>query len=106
MEDIRIGRKKISRVSAVTVANGVSTPLAQHSNNRTHIAFAVTTTQAGITPIDGDPTTNAAFHVAANIPHLSFDIEEYGDLVTKAWEGAGVGAASLVLVTETFLEER
>lgn len=112
MEDIRIGRKKVTRITQVTLANGVLTNICGASKDRTHLSIATVNVPAAAanaaraTPLGGDAVGDAAYAIGGDKPPLEFDIETHGNLVTLVWNGSGVGANVAVLVVETFLEDR
>jgi hypothetical protein len=107
MEDIRIGRKKITTVRQVAVDNVVPTIIAAFSAARTHITFACATAGVRISPREVDGTLQGSFTIAGQAgPPLDFDIELHGDVVTKPWQGINFAFPIEILVIETFLEDK
>lgn len=106
MEDVVIGRAKRTGAKVVTLANGVDTPLVSQEGSRTHLMIATSGAAATIASDGAVGTGTGNIPISGTLPPLNFDIETHGDIVTKAWTGAGVAGAVNVIVIETFLERQ
>lgn len=102
MEDLAMGRKKVSATRQITFAAGVDAPLLTPSVDRTH--FRVQSTTAGLRFVP-QPLTSVGtpcYFSDSIMGGVEFDIETHGDIVQQGWVGSGNGGSALVIITETF----
>jgi len=107
MEDIRIGRKKITAVSTKTTGAGGDAILVAASEKRVHLTVHTGGGPLAIAPSDFPTASgNGFFSVAGTLPPFDMDIETHGDIVTKEWRFSGIGGSTTVIIVETFLEDK
>lgn len=106
-QDIRIGRKKYTKISTVTSQIGTSTQLVGAAENRTHLFFACNGVDSVIVaPGEADATGFGAIGLSRTKPPVDFDVETHGDVVTKPWNCSGLVSAQNILVIETFWKDK
>lgn len=104
-EDLRIGRKKFTKVSIVTVPFAAPAVVISQAKNRTHIRAVCGPTRAFLSPITDGLTSLAGFGVTSNPPYFEFDIETDGNVVTQQWSGIGDGSDATMILVETFFDD-
>lgn len=102
-EDIREGRRKYTSVRAETIAAGETRAIVKASPERTHITFGNGNASLAIRPTAETTFGTDHFECLTTLPHIEFDIETHGSIVTDEWVAKnGGGAATTILVMETF----
>lgn len=106
MEDIRIGREKITKITTRTLPDATSTPLFGESRDRVHVTVSAIVGDAVVG--FGDCAVELAFGISIPVGHPVYDadIETHGNSVTFPWNGSGVGGQSKVTVIEVFLKKQ
>ena len=106
MEDVRLGRKRFSRVRLVPFAVAGNQEICPADPSR--VAVIITSVDGSVFFIDNNPMTATAsgLRVAPNNTNLAdFRLEDHGDFITKPLN-AWVDAATTIAVLETSLTEK
>lgn len=104
MEDKKIARNLRTSLTLVPMTAGANTAIASGKPDRVFIAFyANGSNPVRISPEGGVAGATAGMCVGNTRPFLEFDMEQYGNLVTAAWNGEATGGNNTLFVVESFL---
>jgi hypothetical protein len=104
MDDVRIGRRTLSRNVSVVLAAGIKLIL---PGNPARFSIVFCGPQAGQVACSTDPNVVAlaGLQFITNSAPVMLTIQEHGDLVRQAWYAFSSGGATAMTIFETILQE-
>lgn len=107
MEDVRLGRETGAAPSVIDCPDATATLLLPYNANRFAVLIGLADTDpAVIGPQGMNVAAGRGYLLAAGAEPLKLDIQHHGRMVTMPWYGSGIGAATVIAVTEVFLEKQ
>jgi hypothetical protein len=104
MEDVRIGRRKVTRYRFIDVPI-TWTKICEANSMRTYLLIQNTTTSSSFVWFDPNVTTSTGIHVTRTLPQLELDVEKHGQCVASDIYAVASGASQRLVVVETILQE-
>lgn len=104
MEDIRIGRRKVSRMYFVDVSTSW-TRIAAANPRRTRLEFNHNSTASAFWYNDPNVSTSTGIHFTRTTPPVVIDVEQHGQLATGEIWAVSASGTIRVSVIETVLQE-
>jgi hypothetical protein len=104
MEDVRIGRRKVTRFRFVDVPT-TWTKICDANSMRTYLLIQNISTSSSFVWFEPNVSTSTGIHVTRTIPPLELDIEKHGQCVASDIYAIASGAAQRLVILETILQE-
>jgi hypothetical protein len=103
IEDYRLGRATYSHLKSVNVDIS-GQELLPASYKRVSVVFASANASGYYLSNGSCGNDSCSFYIPANSPPFKLNIQEYGDIVRKAWFAVSAGSSINVGVIETYLD--